>query len=876
MYGIRQRIPDASAAILKYLNSNFLLRGALLHGLSSHASFTRRKSSRGSSPQISHGPASKTQNLVSDIRHYLRLTEVLPKLRDKLLRTKLQELADIHLSGPAPANKQQAKLASLVHDAISDVLQHYESTLGPSGGLLDYELQDLFDRFVEHYSQPPNSSPGKPSSAQGSAAAVREHPLFVARLAQRFLMAPEKLQASTLTNIVFVGASARASLLSTSLALVLQATGHNLPVGFQDAFFERVRALGQLSPDIFDTFVDAASAAPAQRLVDEATVFAFTDYLDLRFAEENPRVHEYIDENRNLLRLQELANKLTKAHLRGASASARLVLRLLKYKTELNTVLANSEDLDTIESLVMHLQAHGEDSGYSELKVALDSDMALVLVTELARAKLPWAAEMYLYVAQTYPELDAGLRAQTLLYLDRQATPLEPSAQAVQDLDSGDFLENTSELITCLMLSPLADRLAQADALPKDNVYDYVALINGCIDLGDPDKAYAYFEESLAHEWDGPDPALSATLDRLVIALAQKHTDIRTIFPMYKRLKQHMTQSLSASGLQVMVQRMLEGDCLGDVLEIMKRELPDIKRDLPLKLRTDTSWSAPYRALFDTVHGFVLQSSQDPTYEANWVMYGDLHKYFHFPPELYLPALQFFCLVDRLNAALLIVRRMKMLSDLHMRLGLHPPPTRDIYMFLLDVFGNRLYEEGVVEVHEYLNLDVKLESPDAALHNCILNAYSNLQSIGKVRDLFLAGDVVDAQTVQIMLKTYTYGGLEYVQSFWNNMSTYKVLPDHAIYKQYLVAHAYHGDIEGAMARAAEIGDHNLEFLSDMLLAMHNFCPTQAAQKQLAEWAQTEHAGLWDEVQAQLVEASPYDETKLLDSSGTSAVAKFVE
>ena len=88
-----------------------------------------------------------------------------------------------------------------------------------------------------------------------------------------------------------------------------------------------------------------------------------------------------------------------------------------------------------------------------------------------------------------------------------------------------------------------------------------------------------------------------------------------------------------------------------------------------------------------------------------------------------------------------------------------------------------------------------------------------------------------------MLKTFTYSDMMYVQKFWNDLSLYGVLPNYAIFKQYIIAHVYHGLVDEAFEVLKEMEDYDIEFSSDLLLAMHNYCLEVPAQEKVKSWAQ---------------------------------------
>merc|ERR1712080_152911 len=107
------------------------------------------------------------------------------------------------------------------------------------------------------------------------------------------------------------------------------------------------------------------------------------------------------------------------------------------------------------------------------------------------------------------------------------------------------------------------------------------------------------------------------------------------------------------------------------------------------------------------------------------------------------------------------------------------PPSPEIYMYLLNEFGDKLYEEGVIQLHDWLKTDTNIPRVGLELTNVIMNAYCNLQDVAKVRDLFIAAsinDKVDETSAVIMIKAYTYNDLHYVEKFWDNLSKFGLVP----------------------------------------------------------------------------------------------------
>ncbi|EGV60754.1 hypothetical protein CANTEDRAFT_116822, partial [Yamadazyma tenuis ATCC 10573] len=207
-----------------------------------------------------------------------------------------------------------------------------------------------------------------------------------------------------------------------------------------------------------------------------------------------------------------------------------------------------------------------------------------------------------------------------------------------------------------------------------------------------------------------------------------------------------------------------------------------------------------------------------------------------------------------------------------------------MYVYLFEEFGDKLYQEGVEEIHEYLKTDVSLPRQDLELQNSLLQAYSNLQEVGKTRDLFLAMNpmkkiegksTINEETVQIMLKTFTYSNLNHVKLFWNNLSRFGILPNDAIFRQYLIAYVYHGFPEEATSLTEEMDDYGLEVTEDTVVSLYNFCLSSEDQDKIEEWAHAHYKELWQSAvdKKLLTRSNNYlPESSLLLENVTAAVS----
>lgn len=195
-----------------------------------------------------------------------------------------------------------------------------------------------------------------------------------------------------------------------------------------------------------------------------------------------------------------------------------------------------------------------------------------------------------------------------------------------------------------------------------------------------------------------------------------------------------------------------------------------------------------------------LQKATD--HEICFIIYSTIHQCFsNVPQEMFLESMRKFNLLHRPDIAVRIFQHMKKLNRLF---GL-PPPSKEHYTYLFKEFGNLGYETGVSELHAMLRLDVSVDQ-DIHLRNALLGAYADLQDVIRTRDLFelymaistKSKNAVNLETVNIMLKAYTYYGLEHTNRFWNSLTELNYIPDASNYRQLAVGHSYHGDWSGAL------------------------------------------------------------------------------
>lgn len=793
---------------------------------------------------------------IHDLKHYLKSTEIPSNLRQKLLQTKLLALID---------QLDDSNVTKEVLAVVNNVFTALRKEKGVENVLSSDVAQSLFIKTTDAVKNTP----------------TLPVPEFMLGLTQLFVKPENECPSLVLVKVIQLGQGLKFSSFPMVLSYITKNKAESLPSDFTKVTFLHFQEEQELDLNKFEGFLTVASLEETNHvLINRDFCDALINYIESLFADSNPETHEYKDLNKNLYRIQAAVNDTISKSL--PNIDAYMKMKLLKLKSDLNSVVSNDSDILKCEEVLESIRSDGLTKVKTTLEESEDDTVieatAEALLLELAKHKSKFV-EMIQFVCD-FISKDQGkfseqlkFKAQLLCLLNDPVESEEEIYERVKNLYVP-YLKvypGASEMYTDIVqISLFADVVRPdgefLDLLRKDflateyepSILSFKYLIDKSIQQGKIELAYDLFQQSLkvtSVHWNLlDDPRIFFTLNRLIISACEQGNDINMTFDKFRFIRQHLASQVSVEALTCLASRMLLEECVGDTIELLKRELPNIEKLSTQKIPLSPSCYQPYYDLFHLLHNFVLTYDNEKTYETNWVLYGELHKYFHIPFDTYLPTLQFFCNVDRLNAALVIFRQIKMLNDLHGSHHVNLPPLREIYMYLLQTFGDRLYEEGVVEIHEYLKMDTDIEKQDVDLQNCVLNAYSNLQNVGKVRDLFLALSAdakesggINEDTIQIMIKTYTYSDMLYVKKFWNNLSQFGIFPNYGIYKQYVIAHVYHGFVEEAFKLIEEIDDYNIEFSSDMMLAMYNFCLDPEKQLQVVDWADKNHKELWDVV-----------------------------
>lgn len=820
-------------------------------------------------PETRHaGPSQRPTALIQDLKHYLK-TDIPDTLQNKILRDKLLQLvATVPDFGVDSAiipliNKVFLRLRALGGTKTKSPVKDLQLPMD--------EMLKLFERSVLAITAP----------RAGAGVYVPE---YVALLAKFFLQTTQAVPPNIFVYVVELGRWALADAsISGPLRLLLNNSRIKLSAGFTAALLKFLAFRGELGVQQYsDIFNCVVASGRYHEMIGEEFFASFIGHVE-RLYQEPPKVHEYIDLGRSVDFIQSITNDMIKAVNKLAqNTSTSTILKLARFSHELETVNLVGDPFSML-LLVKLIESRSEEQlVYDEVRRVIFlqplDDEALaetLLLMSWSDARLHGLARMLSeFISADDVKFSLPLRIQARVAqvvhdgAGSEGIVCNRVCASISELLKDDHpdlqLLHTQVLQVALTSEDIPARGYFTQSLlqfftslgmSEPSVYAFKYQLDRAVDRADHVQAVNVFEDSLELfvQWpSSTDPTVSFSLNRLIVLVCDKMDNIEDVFPIFTKVKQQMVNcQCSIDTINAMTPKMLQGEFVGDTIELLNRELPLIKKEDALKLPLA---NPKYLQLFQTLHGFVLTYQKESTFETNWVLYGEVHRFFNVPYELYLPAMRFFGDRDRLNASLIIFRQMLRLSELHGD-HQHLPPLREHYMYLFQTFGNKLYEEGVEEVHERLKMDLAMPKQDAELQNCLLNAYLNLQNVLRAKDVFLAmlanpklEGGVNEESIQIMIKTYTYSDIAYVKKFWNNLSKYGIIPNYSIFKQYLIAHVYYGlTSEAIELTRTEMKDYELQVLSDVLLSMFNFTLDLDKQKVIAQWAENEHPHEWSQV-----------------------------
>lgn len=785
-------------------------------------------------------PVSETidQKKINSIKHYIRSNDIPPNLKRNILKTKLGELIQ-EMDWYSPTTIR------ILNDGFMSLYELNDYKIKGNDQILD--SLDLYKLFETTSTSILND---------GKALKI---PKYMSLLIQFLLNQKSAIPTTILIYLVELG-SMRSNF---ELVLMNLASKKKINDDFIINLLNYYRANGKLSISKFELVL---SSSPG---LNEHFYELMIEYIETLFRHNLPKVHEFENLELNIARIQSLVHNLM------GTREIPALLKLVKLAYELNQVEPNHSLAEKIHESIDYLIEEPNEIKFHAIRNELfsqdldDESLAeTLLLLSCSDQKYNKLTKMLCDFFQSDDiKFSKELRLQAQ-FLGISSNENEKVTSIIKLLDEYPKRnqETYSNIIRIAMASgksprgyftqTLANHFVNSYGI-EESVYSYKYRLDKAMEDDAYVQAVNIFDDSVQNmvQWsDILDPAVSCTLNNLIVAVCKNMEDVVDIFPIFTKIKQQMVNSqCNIDAIKALSYRMLQAECVGDLIELLKRELPSIDKDSLIKLPIDKPYGAKYMELFTMLHDFVISYSNESTHETNWVLYGELHKYFHVPFDSYLPAMKFFCENKRWNAALIIFRQIRKMNEMH---GNHSflPPLRDMYVYLFQEFGDKLYEEGVIEVHEHIKMDVNIPQQDIVLQNAILNAYSNLQDVARARELFLSMSTnpkqiggINEESIQIMIKTYTYNDLAYVQKFWNNLSQFQIIPNYAIYRQYLIAHVYHGLVDEALALTERMDDYDLEITSDTLLSLHNFCLEDTGQKKIAEWAQKNHKEIWDSV-----------------------------
>ncbi|KAK6465455.1 hypothetical protein DFJ63DRAFT_22406 [Scheffersomyces coipomensis] len=835
-------------------------------------------------PSIIEEPTDEKQTKsdvkLEEMRHLLRSSDSSVKSRHKLLATVFAEYIE---------NKESITTKEI--NEIDTILNGVDISIKQKGatGLLDYyTVESLIQLFELTATSLLNE--GQTENNDDNRSPIKRPtfrlPKYMVKLIENFSSLDMKdLPISLFTKIVDIGATLK-DYETVIYSLIISRRDEITPEFSNELihYYKDVKVLSKSSRerlvmDIFEIFIQCSIKIPNANIIDDRFRGQFIQYIESLFQDRPPFTHAYKNLERSVDRIQYLTCQML-SKIKFNESSPVTLVKLTSFSSELTAAGNNQELSDAMIKTLASLVEQSKENNFDIIKDVifqqdLDSESVCENLLFMAWNNQQFhqlGKELSEFIIANEVKFSSILRFQSTIYnilhseLPEDMDLSEVITYTVEDFKEKDSFIDLANAYTRIMqaiitsdVSPTSEavkavtRYFTRDLQIEISPYAYKYRIDKAIQKNDCEAAVTIFDESLTStlQWQlESDPVIFKTLNDLIVLVCSDDKDAASIFPIFTRIKQSMVRKCNVEAITALSKKMLEVEYVGDLIEMLKRELPTIDKDSRVRLPIDKPYGAKYLQLFNVLHDFVIQYTNEETFETNWVLYGEIQRYFNIPDDRYLPALEFFSEKGRLNAALLIFRRIRQNSDYFD----FAPPSRDIYMYLFKVFGENLYEDGVNELYSYLNLDTKLDSQDIELQNQALNAFANLQDVPRARDLFLSMSSnpkkfggVNEKTIQIMIKAYTYHDLAYVQRLWNNLSQFDIIPDHNIYKQYLIAYVYHGYAEEAIKRTQDIQDLDLEMTTDILLDLNNFCFEERGQKVIVEWAQSTYPELWQKV-----------------------------
>ncbi|CAX44128.1 conserved hypothetical protein [Candida dubliniensis CD36] len=629
--------------------------------------------------------------------------------------------------------------------------------------------------------------------------------------------------------------------------------------------------------------------------IHDSLITYLDEYIQLLFEDNIPEVHCYTNLEYNLDRIQMLLNNLIeKVDFKDIAVES--VIKLFKLNWEILSANRCEASARNGDKILNYVQDKVEPVKSFIFRQNLDDEslLEIILFSGWSYPSKALAKEVSNFVIADDVKFSPYVRFQSEIYclahsnLPEQELLGQIINKTPQNLDTDLVCEKVIQALMTSDIPPTAsilDKIISGLAV-EQSVYSYKYRIDKAISNNDHESALKLYNRSISNvtQWSEytHDPSIVLTLNNLIQCLVN-NLPMKEAFPLFQNVKAQLQKEINIDTINAIVPKILQEDMTGDIIELMNRELPKIPKDSPIKLPMEQPFGYKYYQLFDTIHEYCITNTKDKRMVNNWYLYTHCYNYFFIPHDRILPTMKFFCENERWNGALRIFKKVIEMSQLHGE-HKHKPPTREMYLYLINEFGDKLYEDGVIEVHELLKMDLNLAKQDKELQHSIMNAYCNLQEVGKVRDLFLSMSLepkesggVDETSATIMIKAYTYNDLIYVKKFWDNLSMFGLVPDYQMFKQYLIAYSYHGCIEKSIEIADSIQDYELELTSDLLTSMHNFCYQIEGQEKLKTWAQSNHPEIWQQAveSGKLIDASGYKPNENFLVAGSSSDPKHI-
>ena len=288
-------------------------------------------------------------------------------------------------------------------------------------------------------------------------------------------------------------------------------------------------------------------------------------------------------------------------------------------------------------------------------------------------------------------------------------------------------------------------------------------------------------------------------------------------------------------------------------IKILLDQIPELKKDQP-KLNV-----SKYQKIFDCIYDYLTTKSLDN--ELNKRVYKYLTDYFQIPYDYYPYFVKMFIDNNDPQMALIVFANMKKQSK-ELKL---PPPNEEFYIYLLKSFSKFKDEDAIFKLHLAIKMDLSINL-DIKLLNSLMEAYSSLDDPFKTRDVFnlsfsLPKEIgTNNESAYWMLKSLKFATLDHVNDFYNNLSTYEILPDSNLFAEYLIANCYFEQFRTAFDKliiAEENGDHHL-INEYVLKTLHNNCLHDGVRNELKEYCMEKFPVQWEN----LVKSGQLEDNKL--------------